>query len=767
MNIGVYDDQGDCRDALREQLEWYFSPRNLATDSYLADFKKVKAITNDICQVVYALQRSSTVLVDESETMVKPVTIDRPRTTLILRELPEDTDKEEIAAVFTDAKCPAKSIMREVVGNMWFVEFSTAEDALAMLNYTRGRHLRNVPIAARLKSNTVLTGGEYRSQKPLSILETKSVPERSPTHSWDSSSTSSSPDPFVFGMTVPYRRFPAEESYETQEVWSSSRVQSAQPMHEIPSHSSTHHAYPPQTCFPSPAFAMIPTTAAGGAYPVVHGPIWMPPPTLTMPLQDPAGSHQHRVDYYSMHPEHAQPLPYGSLSGNMEFDPRIEKGKSHGGDGGVRRRGSKDYKKANSDGSGEWHYRQHQSLSQQNEFNRPTGHHDQLQRRQQQQYEHGYQGGATQYEYHEYAEYHRHGYRQHQANYQREQHQHNRRNQQSGLSFGQNHLRSANAQQQTRTWSNNEATLEQSASNADQPSSSSTKKTSKKKKPKNRGARNRQQQNGGKNDSQDNSESALGAGSGNKSTHDSEKGLMTEQANIEAVTRVDGEEETEHFKVQVTEASGNKPDTLVTTEFSEQGQMDGLTKDEAKKSTTTTHSKAAFGRRRASNAKAQQDEKLVTASSSVETDSFPPLPSASHGRGGSSNSRSRSPLQKSSKWVHRPGIAANMHSLHEYTAAQIVDQQSGAIPNNAHPQTTFSLELEQAQEHDEEAGFNKTISDSSTVKPMGSFSYASALKTLQPQQQLQQQQEAPLEGVTPTMTNNGQAGAESRKGGSI
>jgi hypothetical protein len=62
--------------------------------SVLADFKKVKAITSDINEVVDALRRSSKVVVDEYGTMVKAITADKPRTTLILRDLPEDVTQE-------------------------------------------------------------------------------------------------------------------------------------------------------------------------------------------------------------------------------------------------------------------------------------------------------------------------------------------------------------------------------------------------------------------------------------------------------------------------------------------------------------------------------------------------------------------------------------------------------------------------------------------------------------------------------------------------
>ncbi|KAI8603433.1 hypothetical protein EDD21DRAFT_351864 [Dissophora ornata] len=176
MSAGAYGDQEQGHDRLREQLEWYFSTRNLATDTYLvskmnadhwvsisvvADFKKVKALTDDLQKVVDALRRSNKVSVDATGTMVKAITVDRPRTTLILRELPDDTEEEEIRAIFNEANCPAKLVTKEAVGNMWFIEFETASDALAMLNYTRGRYLREVPIAARLKSNSVLAGGEY------------------------------------------------------------------------------------------------------------------------------------------------------------------------------------------------------------------------------------------------------------------------------------------------------------------------------------------------------------------------------------------------------------------------------------------------------------------------------------------------------------------------------------------------------------------------------------------------------------------------------
>ncbi|CAO3565060.1 unnamed protein product [Mortierella alpina] len=228
-------EQEHGRDRLREQLEWYLSPRNLSTDVYLvskmnnehwvpitilAEFRKVKELTGSLQEVVDALRRSPVVIVDETGMMVKPITVDRPRTTLLLRELPEDTTQEEIASVFVEAGCIAKSITKEVVGNMWFVEFDTAADALAMHNYTRGRCIKGVPIAARIKSTTVLTGGEYKAtQSTPTAMSVTSVSMAIPSPKSGRMASPLSPtfDPAAMAMSMPYRRFPASESSATQE----------------------------------------------------------------------------------------------------------------------------------------------------------------------------------------------------------------------------------------------------------------------------------------------------------------------------------------------------------------------------------------------------------------------------------------------------------------------------------------------------------------------------------------------------------------------
>lgn len=60
--------------------------------SIIAKFKRVVEITTDMDLIVSTLRNSKVVIVDESGTKVKP-NISIQRTTVILRDLPEATEK--------------------------------------------------------------------------------------------------------------------------------------------------------------------------------------------------------------------------------------------------------------------------------------------------------------------------------------------------------------------------------------------------------------------------------------------------------------------------------------------------------------------------------------------------------------------------------------------------------------------------------------------------------------------------------------------------
>lgn len=93
-------------DTIRKQIEYYFSRENLATDAYLvsqmnsnmyvpiqivANFKKVKSLTEDINLIVSVMRESDKVCLSEDGTLIRPA-FTVTRNTVILRDIPKDTD---------------------------------------------------------------------------------------------------------------------------------------------------------------------------------------------------------------------------------------------------------------------------------------------------------------------------------------------------------------------------------------------------------------------------------------------------------------------------------------------------------------------------------------------------------------------------------------------------------------------------------------------------------------------------------------------------
>uniref|UniRef100_A0A8C4Q0G0 HTH La-type RNA-binding domain-containing protein n=1 Tax=Eptatretus burgeri TaxID=7764 RepID=A0A8C4Q0G0_EPTBU len=106
----------ELKDALKRQLEYYFSRENLAGDAYLlsqmdsqqyvpvetiAGFNLVKRLTSDLQLIIDVLKSSSVVQVDEAGRRVRPVL--PKRCIVILREIPQNTPVE----VSTCLGCPA------------------------------------------------------------------------------------------------------------------------------------------------------------------------------------------------------------------------------------------------------------------------------------------------------------------------------------------------------------------------------------------------------------------------------------------------------------------------------------------------------------------------------------------------------------------------------------------------------------------------------------------------------------------------------------
>eukprot|EP00123_Amoebidium_parasiticum_P016900 comp23630_c0_seq1/m.40274 comp23630_c0_seq1/g.40274 ORF comp23630_c0_seq1/g.40274 comp23630_c0_seq1/m.40274 type:complete len:747 (-) comp23630_c0_seq1:810-3050(-) len=165
----------ELKEALKKQLEYYFSRDNLAQDAYLvsqmnadlyvpistvASFKMVRSLTEDLELIVEVLKTSPLVQVDEAAEKVRPVA-SLKRTTLILREVPEATD-DEVKQIFANISgCPHPVSVRSDIGNTWFVQFESEDDTLKAHSSIMGGQFKGKPLRARIKSENLLRSSSF------------------------------------------------------------------------------------------------------------------------------------------------------------------------------------------------------------------------------------------------------------------------------------------------------------------------------------------------------------------------------------------------------------------------------------------------------------------------------------------------------------------------------------------------------------------------------------------------------------------------------
>ena len=100
-------------EALKKQIEYYFSRQNLLTDRYLvsqmnadffvpiktiASFKMIKALTSDSDLIDNIMKECQAVEVDETATLVRPY-LQPTKNTIILREVAPNTT-EQVCTLF-------------------------------------------------------------------------------------------------------------------------------------------------------------------------------------------------------------------------------------------------------------------------------------------------------------------------------------------------------------------------------------------------------------------------------------------------------------------------------------------------------------------------------------------------------------------------------------------------------------------------------------------------------------------------------------------
>lgn len=160
-------------DAVRKQVEYYFSKENLASDSYLVSqmdssmsvpisvilkFPKMKSLTQDEAVIRQALETSSSLVSIVENNRLKANIKGGGRSTIILREIPSDAPIDEVKEIFNFEGCKQISSIRSEIGDSWFVSMESeefAKDTLLDLRLKK-RTFRGQPIKARLKTETVV-----------------------------------------------------------------------------------------------------------------------------------------------------------------------------------------------------------------------------------------------------------------------------------------------------------------------------------------------------------------------------------------------------------------------------------------------------------------------------------------------------------------------------------------------------------------------------------------------------------------------------------
>ena len=165
------EDTQTLEQSIVKQVEYYFSPQNLANDTYLvskmnpqmfvplevvAGFKMLRNLTTDIELIKSALKNSNKVQLTkgpEDQDLIRPCLSTSARVTIILRDIPTDVPESEVRKIFEGHEAQS---LRPDIGDTWFVGFATEELCLAAYEHCQTQCFRDAPIKARIKSENLL-----------------------------------------------------------------------------------------------------------------------------------------------------------------------------------------------------------------------------------------------------------------------------------------------------------------------------------------------------------------------------------------------------------------------------------------------------------------------------------------------------------------------------------------------------------------------------------------------------------------------------------
>lgn len=154
--------------ALKQQVQFYFSPQNLSTDKFLnsqmnsqkyvsidviASFPKMKNLTEDRNTLIQVIKQCQTLNLDETETMVRP-NLKIERNTLILRDIPATIPVEEVSNIFQHPGCAAIVTIRPDINDTWFVTFDSEDKCQETALVLSGLQFQGHAIRFGMKSST-------------------------------------------------------------------------------------------------------------------------------------------------------------------------------------------------------------------------------------------------------------------------------------------------------------------------------------------------------------------------------------------------------------------------------------------------------------------------------------------------------------------------------------------------------------------------------------------------------------------------------------
>jgi len=176
-------------DAIKRQVEYYFSRQNLLQDTFLlskmdkdhfvdisviAEFKMMKQLTSDIDTILASVKDSEKVIIDEGKKRIKPVP-NNERTTLILRNIPTSASEESVKNLLQTVDIPPILSIRADVGDNWFLSFETQDLTKTAMERVKSLKWEDKQIGCAIKSESFLKGlalmpaNAYQSGAPFVV----------------------------------------------------------------------------------------------------------------------------------------------------------------------------------------------------------------------------------------------------------------------------------------------------------------------------------------------------------------------------------------------------------------------------------------------------------------------------------------------------------------------------------------------------------------------------------------------------------------------